>query len=815
MDRMRRVLFLLAAVTFSLSCGSDDPDPVPAGVSIVTEPSASAQNTIALMDQPVVQLGDEEGDPVAKAGIPVSVSIVSGGGVLGGTATVETDDDGQAVFTGLAITGTTGPRQLRFASGSLTPATSSTITLTPGPASALAFATEPSATTVNGGVLAQQPVARLADASGNAVAEGGRLVTAAVALGGGSLGGTVGVVTDASGAASFTDLAISGPVGAHTLQFSVTTLPVLTSAPIMLSAGPLARVLLIIQPADTARSGIVLSRQPVAQLADAGGNPVTQAGVAITAAVATGGAGIAGTTGVVTDANGQAIFTGLSLAGEGPQRLVFSAAGVGADTSAIVQLPVALANGVGVGALTGAISSARWYTIVLPPDQGTLVVSTTGGAGNADLYVGAGHLPSPATSSCAGTREANTETCFFGAPAAGPWYILLMGGDNYADLTLRASYDSVGGCTLASPGDVDEDRLPDCMESGSHVAAGPTSPGTDANDPDTDDDGLSDGDEVLGTVGGLDLPALGVSALHKDILLEYDWFEDALDGGECGPHSHRPTVGAVGKVTAAFAGAPVANPDGLPGIHVIHDYGQGGAFIGGNFISDPDGVLASGVDGGDFNAYKLTNFAGARSGYFHYVILPHRYFLTSASSGQAELPGNDLIVSLYCYGTDQNVANTLMHELGHNLLLQHGGNTGENYKPNYNSVMNYRYQFPGIDGNCDVIGDGILSYSTGGRSTLNEQSLSEPTGICAGTGPSIDWSGDGDTFDFGVVADVNAYAGGTGNGIVGFVGDYSDWSNLLLTSVTLTADGAMLAPHPRQIITCPEVPRAFQLVPGR
>ena len=59
--------------------------------------------------------------------------------------------------------------------------------------------------------------------------------------------------------------------------------------------------------------------------------------------------------------------------------------------------------------------------------------------------------------------------------------------------------------------------------------------------------------------------------------------------------------------------------------------------------------------------------------------------------------GDDLIVSLYCAGSDGNVANTILHEVGHNLGLRHGGNVDCNYKPNYNSVMNYRYQFPGVN----------------------------------------------------------------------------------------------------------------------
>ena len=60
-------------------------------------------------------------------------------------------------------------------------------------------------------------------------------------------------------------------------------------------------------------------------------------------------------------------------------------------------------------------------------------------------------------------------------------------------------------------------------------------------------------------------------------------------------------------------------------------------------------------------------FAANRNGYFHYVLLPHRYNTNSNSSGQAEVQGDDLIVSLYCANSNTNVANTIMHEVGHNL----------------------------------------------------------------------------------------------------------------------------------------------------
>ena len=48
-----------------------------------------------------------------------------------------------------------------------------------------------------------------------------------------------------------------------------------------------------------------------------------------------------------------------------------------------------------------------------------------------------------------------------------------------------------------------------------------------------------------------------------------------------------------------------------------------------------------------------------------------------------------------------------MHELGHTLGLRHGGGQNRNRKPNYISLMNYRYSFTLQESG----GDGYLDYS--------------------------------------------------------------------------------------------------------
>ena len=335
-------------------------------------------------------------------------------------------------------------------------------------------------------------------------------------------------------------------------------------------------------------------------------------------------------------------------------------------------------------------------------------------------------------------------------------------------------------CTNASSGapDGDGDRLPDWTETNNGVFTNIASTGTNPGNADTDGDGIKDGDETLGTLNGLFLPGFGTNPLKKNILIEFDWFDDATN---CSAHSHKPTITAVNRFKAAFANANVPNPNGTTGIDLIADYGQGGYALGGKLVADTDGNVnitteASGFGGAEFLNLKAANFAPIRNGYFHYVLFAHTYN-NSASSGISELPGDDFIVSMnpcLSWGAatyDDAVANTIMHELGHGLGLGHGGFSGTNRKPNYNSIMNYLYQFPGVDNNCTPIGNGVLDYSYGTRPNLNENGLNELVGVCGSTSSPWDWNGNG-VLENGVSRDLNA------DGVFNTLADYNDWANL-------------------------------------
>ena len=356
---------------------------------------------------------------------------------------------------------------------------------------------------------------------------------------------------------------------------------------------------------------------------------------------------------------------------------------------------------------------------------------------------------------------------------------------------------------VTAPVDSDNDRLPDAAETNTGIYVDSSNTGTDPNNQDTDGDGIEDGDEVLGTLAGLDLPGMGTNPLRKDLLLEYDWFDDSND---CGAHTHRPSAAAIASATAAFSNSPVTNPGVTDGVNLISDYGQGGAFTGGNLIPDADGVIAGGVSGSDYLNYKAANFAANRNGYFHYVLLPHRYNTNSGSSGQAEIFGDDLIVSLYCANSNSNVANTILHEVGHNLNLRHGGNENCNYKPNYNSVMNYKYQFSGVDDNCTPPADGVLDFSTGNRISLNESNLNEFNGTC---GPGFPWDWNGNTIlENPAIVNINSYGSEVGEcgATLTTLDDYDDWGNILFGGLG-DADGAPLVPL--EIITEQPVPAEF------
>jgi adhesin/invasin len=107
-------------------------------LTLVVQPSANAINGRPLGDQPRVQLVDAFNNPVAAAGVAVSVEVDGNpaGVELDGQRTVATDGNGVATFAGLTLTGPPGSYALRFSGASLADVVSRAIQLGSAPVSA-------------------------------------------------------------------------------------------------------------------------------------------------------------------------------------------------------------------------------------------------------------------------------------------------------------------------------------------------------------------------------------------------------------------------------------------------------------------------------------------------------------------------------------------------------------------------------------------------------------------------------------------------------------------------------------------------------
>ena len=105
----------------------------------------------------------------------------------------------------------------------------------------------------------------------------------------------------------------------------------------------------------------------------------------------------------------------------------------------------ALQNGVAVGGISGAAGADNDFTIQVPAGASNLVMSISGGTGDADLYTKFGSAPTTSTYDCRPYLTRNNESCSVAAPQAGTYYIKVHGYSSYASVTVKASYSTGGG----------------------------------------------------------------------------------------------------------------------------------------------------------------------------------------------------------------------------------------------------------------------------------------------------------------------------------------------------------------------------------
>ncbi len=79
-------------------------------------------------------------------------------------------------------------------------------------------------------------------------------------------------------------------------------------------------------------------------------------------------------------------------------------------------------------------------------------MTTSGGSGDADLYVRKGSNPTTSKYDCRSDENDNDEQCVFSSPAAAKYYILLYGNEAFAGVTINVKVSTTNSCDGESVG---------------------------------------------------------------------------------------------------------------------------------------------------------------------------------------------------------------------------------------------------------------------------------------------------------------------------------------------------------------------------
>ena len=104
-----------------------------------------------------------------------------------------------------------------------------------------------------------------------------------------------------------------------------------------------------------------------------------------------------------------------------------------------------LQNNVGVTGAAAATGGDNDYFITVPAGASNLVMSISGGTGDADLYTKAGSAPTTSSYDCRPYKAGNAESCTVAAPVAGKYYLKVHAYAAYSGVTVKASYSTGGG----------------------------------------------------------------------------------------------------------------------------------------------------------------------------------------------------------------------------------------------------------------------------------------------------------------------------------------------------------------------------------
>jgi Zn-dependent metalloprotease len=105
-----------------------------------------------------------------------------------------------------------------------------------------------------------------------------------------------------------------------------------------------------------------------------------------------------------------------------------------------------LQNGVAKNNISGAEKAEMMFTLDVPAGATNLTFTTSGGSGDADLYVRFANAPTLSTSDCSSTTATSSETCSISNIQAGKYYVMVQAWNQISGVSLTGSYQaSTGG----------------------------------------------------------------------------------------------------------------------------------------------------------------------------------------------------------------------------------------------------------------------------------------------------------------------------------------------------------------------------------
>ena len=106
-----------------------------------------------------------------------------------------------------------------------------------------------------------------------------------------------------------------------------------------------------------------------------------------------------------------------------------------------------LSNGVPVTNIGGAANSQQSWTLAVPAGASNLKFVTSGGTGDADLYVKFGSAPTTSSYDCRSQGSTNAETCNIATAQAGTYYVMVLGYSAFSGMSLTGSFTTGGSGT--------------------------------------------------------------------------------------------------------------------------------------------------------------------------------------------------------------------------------------------------------------------------------------------------------------------------------------------------------------------------------